>query len=135
MIQLRRYSISNLHTVSVVYLTVVEIIWITIPYVMLVKSGLAALQIFCHNDFVILCCVCVGTGYLTACFAVMVGPHGRAVGVEHIPELVNFSIKNIEKSAAAPLLKDGSLSVHVGGMFQGAHSFLIQLFSMFASLY
>ncbi|WJX94429.1 Protein-L-isoaspartate O-methyltransferase 1, variant 2 [Trifolium repens] len=53
-----------------------------------------------------------GTGYLTACFALMVGPNGRAVGVEHIPELVSFSIKNIEKSAAAPLFKDGSLSVH-----------------------
>ncbi|XP_031250719.1 protein-L-isoaspartate O-methyltransferase 1-like [Pistacia vera] len=60
-----------------------------------------------------------GTGYLTACFAVMVGPQGRAVGVEHIPELVNSSIKNIEKSAAAPLLKDGSLAVHVGDGRQG----------------
>lgn len=57
-----------------------------------------------------------GTGYMTACFALMVGPHGRAVGVDHIPELVSFSIKNIEKSAAAPLLKDGSLSVHDAGM-------------------
>lgn len=46
----------------------------------------------------------------------MVGPNGRAVGVEHIPELVSFSINNIEKSAAAPQLKDGSLSVHEGGM-------------------
>ncbi|KAL9255343.1 Protein-L-isoaspartate O-methyltransferase-like protein [Drosera capensis] len=55
-----------------------------------------------------------GTGYLTACFAMMVGPQGRAVGVEHIPELVAQSITNIEKSAATPLLKDGSLSVHVG---------------------
>ncbi|GAV83968.1 PCMT domain-containing protein [Cephalotus follicularis] len=55
-----------------------------------------------------------GTGYLTACFALMVGPQGRAVGVEHIPELVTSSIKNIEKSAAASLLKEGSLSVHVG---------------------
>ncbi|GLT28093.1 hypothetical protein SLA2020_030490 [Shorea laevis] len=55
-----------------------------------------------------------GTGYLTACFALMVGPQGRAVGVEHIPELVASSIKNIEKSHAAPLLKEGSLSVHVG---------------------
>ncbi|XP_024025611.1 protein-L-isoaspartate O-methyltransferase 1 isoform X1 [Morus notabilis] len=55
-----------------------------------------------------------GTGYLTACFALMVGAEGRAVGVEHIPELVASSIQNIQKSAAAPLLKDGSLSVHVG---------------------
>lgn len=55
-----------------------------------------------------------GTGYLTACFALMVGPEGRAVGVEHIPELVDSSIQNIKKSAAASSLKEGSLSVHVG---------------------
>ncbi|KAJ7956135.1 Protein-L-isoaspartate O-methyltransferase [Quillaja saponaria] len=55
-----------------------------------------------------------GTGYLTACFALMVGPQGRAVGVEHIPELVSSSIQNIQKSAAAQLLKEGSLSIHVG---------------------
>lgn len=54
---------------------------------------------------------------MTACFALMVGPQGRAVGVEHIPELASSSIENIKKSAAAPLLKEGSLSVHVGGMF------------------
>lgn len=52
---------------------------------------------------------------MTACFAMMVGPEGRAVGVEHIPELVASSMENIKKSAAAPLLKEGSLSVHVGG--------------------
>lgn len=55
-----------------------------------------------------------GTGYLTACFAMMVGPEGRAVGIEHIPELVSWSIENIKKSPAAPLLKSGALSVHVG---------------------
>ncbi|CAH9109877.1 unnamed protein product [Cuscuta epithymum] len=55
-----------------------------------------------------------GTGYLTACFAQMVGPQGQAVGVDHIPELVTLSIENVQKSAAAPLLKDGSLSLHIG---------------------
>ncbi|XP_038686430.1 protein-L-isoaspartate O-methyltransferase 1-like isoform X2 [Tripterygium wilfordii] len=60
-----------------------------------------------------------GTGYLTACFALMVGSQGRVVGVEHIPELVVESIKNIEKSAAAPLLKEGALSIHVGDGRQG----------------
>ncbi|KAK6924751.1 hypothetical protein RJ641_009077, partial [Dillenia turbinata] len=55
-----------------------------------------------------------GTGYLTACFALMVGPEGRAVGVEHIPELVNSSIQNIQNSAAASFLEQGSLLVHVG---------------------
>lgn len=58
----------------------------------------------------------VGTGYLTACFAVMVGSQGRAVGVEHIPELVTTSVENIQKCAASSFLKEGSLSVHVGGM-------------------
>lgn len=52
---------------------------------------------------------------MTACFALMVGPEGRTVGVEHIPELVASSMENIKNSAAAPLLKEGSLSVHVGG--------------------
>lgn len=60
-----------------------------------------------------------GTGYLTACFALMVGPQGHAIGVDHIPELVTMSIKNIEKSAAAPLLKDGSLALHVGDGREG----------------
>lgn len=54
-----------------------------------------------------------GTGYLTACFAMMVGAQGRVVGVEHIPELVASSIEHINQSAASSLLKDGSLSVHV----------------------
>ncbi|RZC50094.1 hypothetical protein C5167_018518 [Papaver somniferum] len=55
-----------------------------------------------------------GSGYLVACFASMVGPQGRAVGIEHIPELVSASIENIQKSAASPFLELCSLSVHVG---------------------
>ncbi|PIA30326.1 hypothetical protein AQUCO_05600037v1 [Aquilegia coerulea] len=55
-----------------------------------------------------------GSGYLTACFGLMVGSEGHAVGVEHIPELVASSFRNIENSAAALLLKEGSLQVHVG---------------------
>ena len=57
----------------------------------------------------------IGTGYLTACFALMVGPEGRVVGVEHIPELVASSTENIKKSAAAPQLNHGSLSIHIAG--------------------
>ncbi|CAL9193207.1 unnamed protein product [Musa hybrid cultivar] len=57
-----------------------------------------------------------GTGYLTACCAMMVGPEGHAVGVEHIAELVDFSINNIKNSAASSFLKEGSLSVHIAGM-------------------
>jgi protein-L-isoaspartate(D-aspartate) O-methyltransferase len=36
-----------------------------------------------------------GSGYLTACFAHLVGPTGKVIGLEHVPELVEQSIKNI----------------------------------------
>ncbi|KAM0946609.1 putative protein-L-isoaspartate(D-aspartate) O-methyltransferase [Dioscorea sansibarensis] len=52
-----------------------------------------------------------GTGYLTACFAIMVGAQGLVVGVEHIPQLVALSIENINGSSAAAFLKEGSLSI------------------------
>ncbi|KAH7373569.1 hypothetical protein KP509_17G063100 [Ceratopteris richardii] len=55
-----------------------------------------------------------GTGYLTACFAIMTGPEARVVGVEHIPELVEGSIENVKASKAAPMLESGRLSLHVG---------------------
>jgi protein-L-isoaspartate(D-aspartate) O-methyltransferase len=55
-----------------------------------------------------------GNGYLTACFALMVGPRGCAVGLESMPGLVSSSVQSIQESAAAPLLRGGSLSVHFG---------------------
>ncbi|KAJ7556368.1 hypothetical protein O6H91_05G079800 [Diphasiastrum complanatum] len=60
-----------------------------------------------------------GTGYLTAAFALMVGEQGYAVGVEHIPELVQQSIENVKRSKAAPLLESGHLSLHVADGRQG----------------
>jgi len=50
----------------------------------------------------------------------MVGPEGRGVGIEHIPDIVASAIENVQKSAAAPLLKDRSLSFHVAGTLTGA---------------
>ena len=38
-----------------------------------------------------------GSGYLTVCMALMVGETGLAVGIDHIPELVEFSRENVEK--------------------------------------
>lgn len=38
-----------------------------------------------------------GSGYLTACMALMVGEQGTAVGVDHIDELVEQSRRNIQK--------------------------------------
>ncbi|CAA6664124.1 unnamed protein product [Spirodela intermedia] len=47
---------------------------------------------------------------------------GRSVGVEHIPELVASSVENIKKSAAAELMKAGSLSVHASvGAYDAIH--------------
>lgn len=41
-----------------------------------------------------------------------VGETGRTVGVEHIPELVDRSIKAIKKTPAAYLMDGGNLVVH-----------------------
>lgn len=40
-----------------------------------------------------------GSGYLTACMAVMLGENGKAVGIDHIPELVEKSIENVKKDS------------------------------------
>jgi len=44
-----------------------------------------------------------GSGYLTVCMALMVGETGMAVGIDHIPELVEFSRSNIQKDKPALL--------------------------------
>lgn len=38
-----------------------------------------------------------GSGYLTTCMALMTGPNGLVVGIEHIPELNLFAIENVKK--------------------------------------
>lgn len=38
-----------------------------------------------------------GSGYLTVCMSLMMGPNGRVVGIDHIPELVDKSVENVEK--------------------------------------
>ncbi|KAL2045781.1 hypothetical protein N7G274_002212 [Stereocaulon virgatum] len=39
-----------------------------------------------------------GSGYLTAVLAALVGPHGRVIGIDHIPGLVDLAAKNVCKS-------------------------------------
>jgi protein-L-isoaspartate(D-aspartate) O-methyltransferase len=60
-----------------------------------------------------------GTGYLTAIFSLLVGESGRAVGVEHIPELTDKAIENIKKSKAADLLASGCLTLLTGDGREG----------------
>ncbi|XP_064193140.1 l-isoaspartyl protein carboxyl methyltransferase, like isoform X2 [Anguilla rostrata] len=54
-----------------------------------------------------------GSGYLTACFARMVGPAGRVVGIEHIDELVQESLRNI-RADDPELLTSGRIKIVVG---------------------
>ncbi|XP_014843344.1 PREDICTED: protein-L-isoaspartate(D-aspartate) O-methyltransferase-like isoform X1 [Poecilia mexicana] len=54
-----------------------------------------------------------GSGYLTACFARMTGLTGRVVGIEHIEELVQKSIKNVQ-SDDPELLSSGRIRLVVG---------------------
>jgi len=55
-----------------------------------------------------------GSGYLTACMALMVGSAGRAVGIDHIPELVDMSRGNLNKDCKTELLESGQLELVVG---------------------
>ncbi|CAF0789995.1 unnamed protein product [Adineta steineri] len=59
-----------------------------------------------------------GSGYLTACMARLVRPGGKAIGVEHIQELVDKSIVNLKKNNK-DLFDDGSLEIHKGDGRQG----------------
>jgi len=54
-----------------------------------------------------------GSGYLTSCMAHMVGETGKAVGIDHIDELIKFAKDNIEKDSPE-LLESGRLKLVVG---------------------
>ncbi|XP_078261652.1 protein-L-isoaspartate(D-aspartate) O-methyltransferase [Rhinoraja longicauda] len=59
-----------------------------------------------------------GSGILTSCFARMVGPNGKVVGIEHIKELVNDSTANVKKDDPS-LLTSGRVKFVVGDGRQG----------------
>ncbi|MFH4981477.1 hypothetical protein AB6A40_008186 [Gnathostoma spinigerum] len=59
-----------------------------------------------------------GSGYLTACMAILVGKSGKVIGIEHIPELVNDSRENIAKHHA-DLLDSGRVELVVGDGREG----------------
>ncbi|XP_077395560.1 l-isoaspartyl protein carboxyl methyltransferase, like isoform X2 [Festucalex cinctus] len=54
-----------------------------------------------------------GSGYLTACFARMTGSSGRVVGVDHIDELVQSSIRNVQADDPE-LIASGRIRIVVG---------------------
>merc|ERR1712141_466243 len=54
-----------------------------------------------------------GSGYLTACFAVMAGSNAKVIGIDHIQELVDWSEKNIRKNNSN-LIDSGRIKLVVG---------------------
>lgn len=54
-----------------------------------------------------------GSGYLTACMALMMGPQGLAVGIDHIPELRAMAEENIQHDHPE-LLSDHRVELVVG---------------------
>lgn len=52
-----------------------------------------------------------GSGYLTACFAHMVGPTGCTVGIEHIDKLTTLATENLKRSNADLLTSERVLLV------------------------
>ncbi|CAD5208994.1 unnamed protein product [Bursaphelenchus okinawaensis] len=70
-----------------------------------------------------------GSGYLTTCFAEMIGPSGKVIGIDHISELVALSERNIRKHHEEYLdserivlvTKDGRLGHAALGPYDAIH--------------
>ena len=60
-----------------------------------------------------------GSGYLTAAMAALVGATGKAIGIDHIPDLVEWSRGNVKRDGKASLLESGQLQLEVGDGFKG----------------
>ncbi|CAG4971838.1 unnamed protein product [Parnassius apollo] len=54
-----------------------------------------------------------GSGYLTACMAIMLGETGRVIGIDHISELVALATKNIQ-NGNPDLLTSGRIKLIAG---------------------
>ncbi|MFT7817301.1 protein-L-isoaspartate(D-aspartate) O-methyltransferase-like, partial [Arapaima gigas] len=54
-----------------------------------------------------------GQGYLTTLYKMQVGPTGRVVGIDHIPELVEDSLRNV-RADDPELLSSGRVKLVVG---------------------
>ncbi|XP_049595369.1 l-isoaspartyl protein carboxyl methyltransferase, like [Syngnathus scovelli] len=70
-----------------------------------------------------------GSGYLTACFARMTGSNGRVVGIDHIDQLVQSSIRNIQaddpelitSGRVRLVMGDGRLGYPEGAPYDAIH--------------
>jgi protein-L-isoaspartate(D-aspartate) O-methyltransferase len=60
-----------------------------------------------------------GSGYLTAIFHHLVSPGdgqptGKVVGIDHIAELVDWSVGNLKKDGLGPALESGQIEMITG---------------------
>ncbi|KAI6170780.1 Protein-L-isoaspartate O-methyltransferase [Aphelenchoides bicaudatus] len=62
-----------------------------------------------------------GSGYLTACFAKLIGPNGTVIGIEHIDELVELSERNLRKHHSK-YLDNGQIKIVTGDGRKGYES-------------
>ncbi len=60
-----------------------------------------------------------GSGFLTVAMAEMVGPTGKAVGIDHIDELVQWSHDNVRRAGKGELMDSGRLQLLVRDGFSG----------------
>lgn len=60
-----------------------------------------------------------GSGYLLAIFHHIVGESGKVVGIEHVPELVDWAIENLRKDGLGDALDAKQIEVLVGDGRQG----------------
>jgi len=64
-----------------------------------------------------------GSGYLCAVIHKLVGPNGKVVGIDHISELVNWSVENLKKDGLGDVVKDGSIVMVTGDGRKGYPKF------------
>jgi len=62
-----------------------------------------------------------GSGYLTVCMALLLGPQGKAIGLDHSQDLIRQSEVNVSKSHK-DLLSQGTLIFKVGEGMEGLRS-------------
>ena len=67
-----------------------------------------------------------GSGYLTAIFHHLVSPGegqptGKVVGVDHISELVDWSVENLKKDGLGPALESGQIEMVTGDGRKGKY--------------
>uniref|UniRef100_A0A7S4B5V0 protein-L-isoaspartate(D-aspartate) O-methyltransferase n=2 Tax=Chrysotila carterae TaxID=13221 RepID=A0A7S4B5V0_CHRCT len=61
-----------------------------------------------------------GSGYLTVAMAQMVGDAGQAIGIDHVPELVEWSRENVRRDGKEEMLASGQLQLFTADGFGGA---------------